>query len=92
MAQKDAIPQNLKQDPQAAKLLNNPAALKDLLSAPETKKLMDLLNRQAGSGLQSAAQAAAQGKPDALMGILDQVMHSQEGATAVESLQKKAPK
>jgi len=92
MDQKDTIPEALKKDPQAAQLLKNPTALKNLLAAPETQKLMDLLNRQAGSGLQSAAQAAAQGKPDALMGILNQVMHSQEGASTVESLQKKAPK
>jgi len=79
-------------DPQAAQLLKDPAALKRLLTAPETQKLMALLQAQAGDGLQSAAQAAAKGKPDALMGILGQVMRSKEGSSAVEGLQKKAPK
>lgn len=79
----------LTRDPQAAKLLGDAGALKDLLSAPETQTLMGLLNKSAGGSLQSAAQAAAAGRPDALMGLLDQVMKSQEGAQAVEGLQKK---
>lgn len=79
----------LKKDPQAAKLLGDPAALKALLSSPETQKLMSLLSRQAGGGLQAAAQAAAQGKPDALMGLLNQVTASKEGVQAVEELKKK---
>ena len=41
----------LTKDPQAAQLLGNPSALKSLLSAPETQKLMNLLNQQAGNGL-----------------------------------------
>lgn len=79
----------LKKDPQAAKLLGDPAALKSLLSSPEAQKLMSLLSRQAGGGLQAAAQAAAQGKTDALMGLLNQVTASKEGAQAVEELKKK---
>ena len=50
---------------------------------------MTLLNQSAGDGLQAAAQAAAKGKPDALMGLLNQVMGSPEGAQAVEGLKKK---
>ncbi len=50
---------------------------------------MSLLNRSAGDGLSTAAQAAAQGKPQALLGILNQVMSSQEGSQAVEELKKK---
>ena len=82
----------LTKDPQAAQLLGNPSALKFLLSAPETQKLMNLLNQQAGNGLQTAAQAAAQGKPDALIGILNQVMKSTEGAETIEGLKKKTQK
>mgnify|MGYP000894041973 CR=1 FL=1 len=82
----------LKKDPQAAKLLNNPKALKSLLSAPETQTLVNLLNQKAGGGLQDAAQAAAQGKPDALIGILNQVMQSTQGAETISELQKKAQK
>ena len=59
MSQSDPTLDALKKDPQAAKLLSDPAGLKALLSAPETQQLMSLLNQSAGSGLQSAAQAAA---------------------------------
>lgn len=79
----------LKKDPQAAKLLGDPAGLKALLSAPETQQLMALLNQNAGGGLKAAAQAAAGGKPEALMGLLNQVTQSREGAAAMEKLQKK---
>jgi len=80
----------LKKDPQAAKLLSDPAGLKALLSSPETQQLMAMLNRSAGDGLQAAAKAAAAGKPEALMGMLGQVMQSKEGAQAVEGIKKKA--
>ncbi len=89
MSKPDPIPDALKQDPQAAQLLGDPAGLKALLSSPETQHLMSLLNRSAGDGLSTAAQAAAQGKPQALLGILNQVMSSQEGSQAVEELKKK---
>lgn len=79
----------LKKDPQAAKLLGDPSGLKALLSAPETQQLMALLNQNAGGGLKAAAQAAAGGRPEALMGLLNQVTQSKEGAAAMEKLQKK---
>lgn len=79
----------LKKDPQAAKLLGDPAGLKALLAAPETQQLMALLNQNAGGGLKAAAQAAAGGRPEALMGLLSQVTQSKEGAAAMEGLQKK---
>ncbi len=92
MKQNDPTLDALKKDPQAAQLLSDPKNLKALLGSPETRKLMALLNQNAGSGLQAAAQAAAQGKPEALMGLLDQVMGSPEGAQAVEGLKKKTQK
>lgn len=79
----------LKKDPQAARLLGDPAGLKALLSAPETQQLMALLNQNAGGGLKAAAQAAVGGKPEALMGLLNQVTQSKEGAAAMEKLQEK---
>lgn len=92
MSQTDPSLDALKKDPKAAKLLSDTGALKDLLSAPETQQLMNLLNQSAGGSLQDAAKAAAKGKPDALMGLLGQVMKSKEGAKAVEGLQKKTEK
>ena len=79
----------LKQDPQAAALMKDPAALRKLLSAPETKQLMALLRQNGGGALKDAAHAAAQGRPDALMGLLNKVTSSQEGARAVEKLRQK---
>lgn len=92
MKQPDPTFDALKQDPQAARLLGDPAALKSLLSSPETQKLVSLLNQAGGESLKSAAQAAAKGKPDALMGILNQVMGSPEGAQAAQAFQKKTQK
>ena len=89
MPQNDPAMEALKKDPQAAKLLSDSAGLQALLSAPETQKLMELLNRSAGASLQTAAQAAAKGKPQDLMGLLNQVMQIPEGAQAVEGIQKK---
>lgn len=89
MSQPDPTLEALKKNPQAAKLLGDPATLKSLLSSPETQKLMSLLNQKAGSGLQAAAQAAAKGRPEELMGLLNQVMGTPEGASAMEGLQKK---
>ena len=82
----------LKKDPQAAQLLGDPSALKSLLSSPETQKLVSLLSQAGGDGLKAATQAPAKGKPDALMGILNQVMGSPEGAKAAEAFQKKTQK
>lgn len=89
MPDKDPTLEALKKDPQAAKLLSDPAGLQALLSSPETQKLMALLTKSAGGSLQAAAQAAAKGKPEELMGLLGQVMQSPEGAAAMEGIQKK---
>lgn len=92
MSQTDPTFDALKKDPHAAQLLGDSAALKSLLAAPETQTLVSLLNRSGGSGLKAAAQAAARGKPDALMDILNQVMESPEGAQAAQAFQKKTQK
>ena len=92
MPQNDPAMEALKKDPQAAKLLSDSAGLQALLSAPETQKLMELLNRSAGASLQTAAQAAAKGKPQDLMGLLNQVMQSPEGAALVERINKAVQK
>lgn len=89
MPQSDPTLDALKKDPQAARLLNDPAGLKALLSSPETQTLMSLLSRQGGDGLQAAAQAAAKGKPEELMSLLNRVMENPEGARAVEGIRKK---
>ncbi|NCE63380.1 hypothetical protein D1159_02000 [Pseudoflavonifractor sp. 524-17] len=88
-------PNNLDQlmnDPKAAGLLKNRAALEALLRSPDTQKLMSMLEQAGGDGLQKAAASAANGDPSALKGMMDQVMRSEEGAAVVNRLQKQAPK
>ncbi|MBM6869318.1 hypothetical protein H7U37_03300 [Pseudoflavonifractor phocaeensis] len=83
---------HLRGNPDAAALLSHPQALRDLLRAPETQRLMRLLESKAGPALQQAAGEAAKGNPDALKGVVEQLMGSQEGAQAVEALQRRIPK
>lgn len=80
----------LKQDPQASKLLENPAMLNTLLSSPETQQLITLLKQAGGDKLQGAARSAAKGNPDALLGLLNHVMDSPDGTRVVEAFNKKA--
>ncbi len=82
---------DLMNDPAAARLLKDREALTALLHAPDTQKLMSMLRQTAGSGLQSAADSAARGDPSALLGLVDTLMHSREGAAVVERIQKSAP-
>ncbi|MCD7946944.1 MAG: hypothetical protein LUG13_01430 [Oscillospiraceae bacterium] len=83
---------HLMDDPKAANLMKNKKLLNELLESPDTKKLMDLLNQQAGGSIQSAADAAAKGDTAQLSGILDEVMKSKEGSQAVSRIQKTIPK
>lgn len=76
------------QSPQAAGLLKNKDALKGLIASPDTQKLMAMLNQKAGDGLKSAADAAAKGDPSALVGLVNQLMGSREGADLVARINK----
>ena len=83
---------DLMKSPEAADLLKNKDMLAGLMKSPDTKKLMDLLNRQAGSGLKGAADAAMKGDASQLMGLVSSIMKSQEGAAVVERINKSVPK
>lgn len=72
--------------PEAASLLRDPRRLKALLSAPETRQLMALLQRQNGGALRAAAEQARQGDSAALSEMLREMTRSQAGAQAVEQL------
>lgn len=85
-------PTDILSSPEAASLLKNKESLAGLLSSPDTKKLMDMLNQNAGGGLKTAADAAMKGDASALMGIMQQVMGSKEGAEVVGRIQKSVPK
>lgn len=76
----------LKQDPQAAQLLSDPEALRQLLSSPQAQTLANLLRRSGGADLRSAATAAAQGDGSSLSAILSRVSADPAGAKALEEL------
>ena len=81
------IPSNLdelKRDPKAAALLKNRELLQSLLSSPDTRRLMELLGRNGGAELKTAA---ARGDTKTLAGMVRQVMDTREGAALVEKLE-----
>ena len=82
---------DLMKNPKAAGLLKNKSAIKQLLNSPDTKRLMELLNQNAGDSLKTAAGAAAKGDTSQLMGIVQQVMGSQEGAQLIGRINQSVP-
>ena len=60
-------------------------AIARLAQSSDAQKLRELLQQQSG-GVRQAAQAAAAGDPSQLMAMMDQLMHSKEGAALVESI------
>lgn len=83
---------DLMKDPKAAALLQNKTLIQQLMDSPDTKRLIALLNENAGGGLKDAASAAAKGDTSTLNGILNQVMSSQEGAQVVSRIGDTLPK
>lgn len=71
----------------ASQLVKNRDAIRQLAQSGEAKQLVSML--QQNGSVETAAQAAAKGKPEALMGLLNQVMNDPQGAQAVEGLKKK---
>ena len=88
MAKPDNNLGDLLKSPQAAGLLKNKEALMGLMKSPDTQKLMAMLNQKAGDGLKTAADAAAKGDPSALVGLVNQLMGSREGADLVNRINK----
>lgn len=77
----------LMQGPRAAALLRNKPLLDSLLHAPDTRRLMELLEQKSEGGLK---QAAAQGDIQALSKLVEQVMGSEEGSRLIRQLNQKA--
>ena len=73
---------------QMAKLLGNSGAVKQLLQSEDTKRMMQLL--QSKGGVQQAAHAAAKGDSTQLMGMMQQLMSTSEGAQLVERITRQA--
>ena len=72
-----------------AEMMKNREAITRLAQSSDAQKLRDLLQRQSG-GVQQAAQAAAAVDPSQLMSIMDQLMHSKEGAELVDRIGSQA--
>ena len=63
----------------------NREAISQLARSGDAQKLMALLNKQSGN-VQEAARQAAAGDPSQLMTIMNQLMHSKEGAELVDRI------
>ncbi len=82
------LPNDILKSPQAAQLLKNKDQVMKMMNSPDARKLMELLQQNGGAGLQGAADAALKGDPSKLMGMVQQLMHSPEGAKTVEKLNR----
>ena len=80
-----------KTNPTAA-LEHNRALLEQVIHSPDAQRLMELLNRNAGGNLKTAAASAALGDTKDLLSMVRQVMADPEGAKLVERLNQTAPK
>lgn len=69
-------------------LEKNRGALAQLAGSGEAKRLMELLEQQ--GGVQKAAEAAAGGDTGALLGLVDRLMRTEEGAALVDRIGAKA--
>lgn len=69
----------------------NRKTVERLAQSSDAQRLMALLNQQSGQ-VRQAAQAAAAGDPSQLMTIMNQLMHSREGAELVDRIGAQAKK
>ena len=75
-------------NPQAKQLLENQKAIRQMLSNPETRKVLQSLQEKNVSQLQAAAQSALQGDTTALTGVLQELSADPQAAKAMEQLNK----
>lgn len=68
----------------------NTAGLQELAKSGDMKKLMTLLQKNGAVG--DAAKSASKGDATALLGMLQQLMSTEEGAGLIETIQEKAKK
>lgn len=67
-------------------LLKNKEALGKLAQSGQAKRLVEMLDRS--GGVQQAAQAAAAGRPEQLMDMMNRLMSTTEGVQLVESISR----
>ena len=78
----------LKENSAAKQLLANQKSIRQLLSDPETRKVLSSLQKKNVTQLQAAAQSALQGDPSALAGILQELSADPQAAQAMQRLDK----
>jgi len=81
---------NMKQLEEKARQIKGKGAVQQLLQSEDTRRMMELLGTQ--GGVQDAAKAAAAGNPAQLVGMMQQLMSTKEGAQLVERITKQAQK
>lgn len=64
--------------------MKNREAIGKLAQSGQAKRLVQLLDQS--GGVKAAAQAAAAGKPEQLMSMMNQLMSTREGAQLMESI------
>ena len=68
-------------------LKSNPAALQALMRSQDGQTLMAMLTQgDQGAGLQRAAKAAAMGRPEEMVKMVNQIMQTPSGAALVERI------
>ena len=82
----------LRSSPEAKQLLENQEAIKKVLSSPDTKKLLQQLQKKDSGKLQAAAQSALQGDSAALSNLVRELSGNPEAARAMEHLNQRLTK
>ena len=72
----------------ASHMVKNRDAIRQLAQSGEARRLVSL-HQQNGS-VESAAQAAAKGRPQELMSMLQNLLATQEGAQLVQNIERQA--
>ena len=72
----------------ASQLVKNRDAIRQLAQSGEAKQLVSML--QQNGSVETAAQAAAKGKPQELMSMLPGLLNTQEGAQLVQRIEQQA--
>ena len=78
----------LSSNPQAKQLLENQKAIRQMLANPETRKVLQSLQKKNVGRLQAASQSALQGDTSALISVLQELSSDPQAAKAMEQLNK----